>query len=296
MSRSRVTRLDSAIIGGLWILTVLLTLGCASKELRSSPNRMDTAYTKRIEIVYTPANWPAALKADLYQPKGSGPWPTVLLIYGGSWSSADHRWQMRLLARKLARRGFVVMNASYRGLPEFRYPAPVEDLREALRWLRAHASEYHLDPKKIATYGFSAGGHLAAQIGALDGPPEVRVQAVVAASAPTDFTLFPDDPTLARFVGASYANNPALFREASPVFHVTPDDPPVFIYHGTADKTVSPQHAKTFQAALERNSVRHELHWAPGRGHAGMLIFGGELENAAIDFLDEVLRGTNRGK
>ncbi len=271
----------------------LLAAGCASSP-SSSPapvgKKVTTAYAMRSDITYTPRGWPSALQADVYQPDGVGPWPGVLLIYGGSWDSSDHRWQMKLLARKLARRGFMVMNAAYRGTPEFRYPAPVEDLQEALRWLRAHASEYRLNPDRIATYGFSAGGHLAALLGMVGGPPEVRVQAVVAASAPTDLTLYPGGEILPRFLGATFADKPERFQEASPVTYVTADDPPVFLYHGTADKTVSPDHSKAFKVALDRAGVRNELRWVEGRGHATVLLFGGAAEDAAIDFLDANLR------
>lgn len=247
-------------------------------------------FSKTSDVVYTPADWPQPLQADLYRPKGNAVRPAVLLVYGGSWSSADHRWHMTLLARKLARHGFVVMNAAYRGTPEFRYPAQVDDLREALRWLRAHAAEYGVAPARIGVYGFSAGGHLAAMLGTRDGPPEVRVQAVVAASAPTDLTLYPTGEILPRFLGATYAENPALYREASPITHITSDDPPFFLYHGTDDKTVSPNHTKVFKAALDRAGVRNEVRWLEGRAHASVLIFGGEAEDAAIDFLIQALR------
>lgn len=270
----------------------LMLSGCATPGLNPalSAKRQATDFSVQSEVIYTPATWPRPLKADLYRPDGDGPWPAVLLIYGGNWSSADHRWQMKLLARKIAQRGFVVMSASYRGTPDFRYPAPVEDLREALRWLRSHAAEQRVDPGKIATYGFSAGGHLAALLGTLDGPPDVRVQAVVAASAPTDLTLFPGGNILPAFLGGTFADIPQVFRQASPVTHLTADDPPVFLYHGTDDKTVSPEHAKVFKTALDRAGVRNELRWVQGRSHAGTLLCGGATAEAAIDFLDWVLR------
>lgn len=285
--------LNEMLVRSLGLAVALFTAGCGSTHAGSatpSAKRVQTSYFTREDLVYTPRAWPRALKADIYQPKGNGPWPGVLLVYGGSWNSADHRWQMKLLARKLARRGFVVMNAAYRGTPEFRYPAPVDDLREALRWWRANATEYRLNPGKIAAYGFSAGGHLAGLIGTLDGPPEVRVQALVAASAPADLTLFPGGEILPRFLGATYAAQPEIFRQASPVTYVTADDPPVFLYHGTDDTTVSPEHSKAFQAALNRAGVRNDLRWVEGRGHATVLLFGGAAEAAAIDFLDEILR------
>lgn len=269
-----------------------LSVGCASNASSSadkSEKRIKTGYVKE-EVVFTPAEWPRALPATIYQPKGDGPWPGVLLIYGGSWNSAGHRWQMSNIARKLAKRGYVVMNATYRGTPEFIYPAPVEDLKEALRWLRKHSAQYKLDPNRIAAYGFSAGGHLAALLGTMDGPPDVRVQAVVAGSAPTDLTLFPGGEIVPRFLGATIEEKPDLFREASAVSQVTSDDPPAFIYHGTDDTTVSPEHSKVFKAALDRAGVRNELYWVQGRKHASMLIFNGTAEEAAIAFLDSVLR------
>lgn len=277
----------------LFLLAVFVVAGCSSGN-RETPAkasaRIETDYTKKSDVIFTPADWPRALPADIYVPKGRGPWPAVLLIYGGSWSSKDHRWQMSGIARKLASRGFVVMNASYRGTPEFHYPAPLEDMREALRWLRKHAADYQVDPTRVAAYGFSAGGHLAALLGTLDGPPEGRVQAVVAASAPTDLTLFPGGEILPLFLGATYEENPGLFREASAVTHVSKDDPPFFLYHGTDDTTVSPEHTRLFKAALDRVGVRNELRWVEGRGHASMLLFNGAAETAAIDFLDDVLR------
>ncbi|MEO6873686.1 MAG: alpha/beta hydrolase [Opitutaceae bacterium] len=278
-------------------LLLPLFAGCASLSGDLSPPpalRLSTDYSVRRDIVYTPQSWPAPLQADLYQPKGAGTWPAVLLIYGGNWSAADHRWQMQFIARKLARRGYVVLSAQYRGVPENHFPAPLEDLRQALRWLRRHAAENHIDPAKIAAYGFSAGGHLAELIGTLDGPPEVRVQAVVAASAPSDLTLFGGGDVVAQFLGGTLAEIPDVYRAASPVNHVSADDPPFFLYQGTNDETVSPEHSRVFKAALDRAGVMNKLIWLKGRGHASVLLLGSNAEDAAIDFLDAVLRAPAR--
>lgn len=247
-------------------------------------------FTARKNFVYTPDHWPRPLQADLYQPRGEGPFAGVLLVYGGSWSAHDHRWHMRHVARRLARRGLIAVIASYRGCPDFLYPAPLEDLREALRWMRRHAAEWRLSPDRIGTYGFSAGGHLAALLGttaAGNGSPPVA--AIVAASAPHDLTLYPEAEIPPRFLGTTYARNPALFREASPLFHVKPSTPPCFLYHGTADTVVSPEHSRLFKSALDHAGVRGELHWLRGRGHAMTLILGGAAERAAVDFLATTL-------
>jgi acetyl esterase/lipase len=255
-----------------------------------APKRIHTSYTKVADLIYTPPEWPQALKADVFRPKCAGPWPGVVLIHGGSWSMADNRWHMAFLARKLAKRGYVVMNVMYRGTPEFRFPAPVDDIREAVRWLRAHAAEYALNDDKLATYGFSAGGHLAAFVGLHEAETAVRAQAVVAASAPTVFTLYPENKTLEHFLGTTYAEKPEAFRDGSPISYVTSASPPVFQYHGTEDTTVSPKHSIHLKAALDAAGVRNELRWLPGRRHASVLLFARAAENAAIDFLDSVLR------
>jgi acetyl esterase/lipase len=273
-------------------LSGFATGGCTHPGPASpaATSRIKTDYRVRKDTIYTPTHWALPLAADIYLPEGPGPNPGVLLVYGGSWSSTDHRWQMTLLARKLAQRGYVVMSARYRGTPEYRYPAPLDDLRQALRWLRGHASELRLRSDKVAIYGFSAGGHLAALVGVTAETADLRPQAVVAVSAPLDLTLDPTGTAIPRFLGATFAENPNLYREASPIAHVTQDDPPFFLYHGTNDKTVSPEHTRLFKAALDRAHVRNVIQWVEGRGHAAMLIRGGVTADAAIDFLDAVLR------
>lgn len=276
-----------------WLMLVGLMsaiTGCAtsSDESDVTAKPVRTSYEKRSNFVYTPPTWPRALPSDLYLPEGEGPWPAVILIHGGSWDSKDHRWWMKLIARKLAKRGYVVMNVAYRGAPEFPYPAPLDDLREAVRSLRAHAGEWRVNPQQIAAYGFSAGGHLASLLGTLPASPADRLQAVVAVSAPSDLTLFKTGEILPRFLGATYAADPQRYVDASPTTHVSSDDPPFFLYHGTDDTTVAPEHSRRLAAALERAGVRHELRWVEKRGHAAMLFRAGSAEDAAIDFLDTV--------
>lgn len=282
------------ILRSLMVLFALVWGGCQSSgsaEGGAKAGRVEVDYEVKRDVVYTPTGWPRALQADVYVPEGAGTFPGVLLIYGGSWSEADHRWQMKLLARKIAARGFVVMSAQYRGTPGARFPAPVDDLREALRWLHAHAGDYKVRADRLAVYGFSAGGHLAAFLGTNAEGAAPRPRAVVAASAPLDLTLFPTGEILPRFLGATYQERPELYRQASPITYVTAETPPFFLYHGTGDKTVSPEHTRVFKAALDRAGVRSEVRWLEGKGHASVLLFGGEAADEAIDFLDTVLRG-----
>jgi acetyl esterase/lipase len=247
-------------------------------------------FTVRKDIIYSPAGWPQALPADLYQPKGTGPWPGVLLIHGGSWTGADHRSQMASIARRLARRGYVVMNATYRLAPQFLYPAQVKDLQQATKWLRDHAQELNLRADRVGTFGYSAGGNLAALIAAIDAPASLRFGAVVAGGAPTDLRKFPDSPVVEKYLGGLESKIPGAFADASPITHISRDDPPVFLYHGTRDTLVPVDQAADYQAALQRKGVPHELLWQNGRGHVTAYFFDHDAVSAAIDFLDRHLR------
>ncbi len=272
----------------LLVLPVLLA-SCASPGGTGAQRplvRYQTAYS----ITYSPEGWPKRLLADLYLPEGTETRPAVIVIHGGSWATRDKRYYMSPVARKLAEHGFMVMNVTYRGAPKWKYPAPVEDVREAVKWLRRHAVAYHLDPKQIGVFGYSAGAQIAAQVGALDAPPEVRVQAVVGGGTPANMELFKTDFVVPGYMGGPLSKVPQTFFEASPVNHITPDDPPFFLYHGSTDRIVPPQHAVELDAALTRAGVKHELVWVKNRGHFTTFFFGKEAVRKAIDFLDQTLR------
>ena len=274
---------------------LLAASGCASRESEAEEaplNSVETYFRVQRDFVYTPAGWPEELRADLYLPDTQEVCPAVLVVHGDGWKETGRRRQMDFIAKKLARRGYVVLNASYRTTPRWTYPAPIEDLREAIKWLRVNAREHRIDPDRVAVFGYSAGGHLAAQLGVLDGPPEVRVQAVVAGGAPTDLALHPGGEFEMAFLGGTWIEVPDMFREASPVTHVTPDDPPFFLYHGTLDRVASPEHAKRRDAALAAAGVRHELYWMKGRANLTGMMFDARAEDRAVDFLDSELRKT----
>lgn len=233
-----------------------------------------------------------ALTLEAYVPEGSGPFPGVLVIHGGGWS-ARRPSDMRATARLLARRGYVALNVTYRLAPANRYPAAVDDVREALRWARREAGALKLDPARVGAWGYSAGAHLAAMLG-VEGGDELgtqdRVQAVVAGGTPADFEMYPKSPIITPFMGKTFAEDPALWRAASPVNHVTPDDAPFFLYHGTADTLVEPAQAERMAAALTKAGVRHEVYWVRRLGHVGAFVFDRGASRRAVSFLDAVLR------
>lgn len=267
----------------------LLFASCGTSYLGNSGNVRGpnfASYSVRRDIVYTPPDWPAPVLGDLYRPRNAKLAPAVLLVHGGGWTGGDGRWQMVPIAKQLVKRGYVVLNVTYRLAPRWIYPAPVDDLDEAVKWMRAHAAEEGIDPTRIATFGYSAGGYLAALVG-LDA--RMKIKAIVAGGAPADLTLYPGGDLVPQFLGGTKQGIPERFREASPVNHVTRKSPPVFIYHGGVDTLVPPEHAWEFDAKLTKFKVPHELHWIEGRNHISAFLFSGNTIRLAIDFLDRTM-------
>jgi acetyl esterase/lipase len=193
------------------------------------------------------------------------PRPAVILIHGGGWASFD-KSTMRTLAQFLARSGFVAVPVDYRLFHDGvnRWPAQLDDVQRSVRWLRANAAKYNVAPDQIGAYGHSAGAQLAALLGMIDtrdnSDPALakyssKVQAVVDSSGPTEFTGFPkdsdEDKFFSSFFGASYSAHPEIWRDASPVNHVSKSNAPFLIIHGTHDEQVSIAQAQALYDKLK---------------------------------------------
>ncbi|MEK6230797.1 MAG: alpha/beta hydrolase [Luteolibacter sp.] len=241
----------------------------------------------RRDVAFTPEGWPARLVADLYIPSSTQkPTPAVLLVHGGGWNGKERRSDMSAIAKTLAKRGYFVMNATYRLTPDWKFPAQTDDLGAALRYMQKNEKTLSIDTSRIATFGYSAGGHLAALIG-LD--PDNGVKAIVAGGAPADLRFWPDGKLTGLLLGGPLKGNEAIYRKASPVSYVRKDSPPVFIYHGTADDLVPVEHPKAFIGALQAKGVPHETYWIKGRSHIFAHLFSAAAIPKAIDFLDKNL-------
>ena len=279
----------------LLLVPFLLLAGCVDPlGVRDTGLHVTTkpGYTVTRNMVYTPADWPEPVRGDFYQPKGvSGPAPAVLLIHGGGWTGEDGRWQMNPIAGKLVKRGYAVFNVTYRLAPRWRYPAPVDDLNQALAWMHRHAGEKGIDTSRISTYGYSAGGYLAAMIGL---PEKAGIRAIVMGGAPSDLTYYASGNLVQQFLGGRREEIPGIYEESSPVNHVSRGSPPVFIYHAKKDRLVRPEHAVSMMAALDEKQVRHEVLWIPGRGHISAFLLPGNSVDEAIGFLDRENRETLR--
>jgi acetyl esterase/lipase len=219
------------------------------------------------------------LRLDIYQPKNlDGPRPVLIFIHGGGWRKGKKEDYLLYLI-SFAQKGYVTASISYRLLPDALYPAAVEDVKCAVRWIRSHARDYHIDPDKIAVIGGSAGGHLAMMIGyssdvpALDGqcPADSvssRVQAVVDLYGPVDLTTeyARTHKTTLSFFGQPYDVIPQLYKQGSPTTYISADDPPTLIFHGSIDELVPVSQSDSLKKRLDRVGVPNEYHrltWWP---------------------------------
>lgn len=214
-------------------------------------------------------------RLDLCQPEdATSARPGILLIHGGGWMLGDKQ-SGTPQCKSLASLGFLVANVDYRlshaHEPSHEWPAQLVDVQLAVRWLRAHASQLGLDSKHICADGTSAGGHLAVFLGVLGtihagdeagllANESPQVSCVVDNFGPTDLTnpqeLDPLQvyiPTL--FGGKTLQSDPQLYRDASPIFDVSPHSAPMLIIQGTQDSVVIPTHSLELQRALQRNHV-----------------------------------------
>jgi acetyl esterase/lipase len=247
-------------------------------QLAPSPATAEVAYDFIPDQVYVERD-SGPLKADLYVPQGDGPFPAMIVVHGGAWATGT-KAQLAGMAKALARLGYTTAAISYRLAPQNTFPAQICDCQAAVRWLRANAEKYKVDAGRIGGYGYSAGGQLVALLGALDDDddvrepglpadaPSARLQVVVAGGAPCDFRRLPaDSKQLAYWLGGTPAEKPDAYREASPTTYVTPDDPPMFFFHGGADRIVPIRSPQRMVARLKEVGVPAEFHEVPECDH-----------------------------
>jgi acetyl esterase/lipase len=210
------------------------------------------------------------LLLDIYQPaaSASGLRPAVILIHGGGWTSFD-KTTMHGMATFLARSGFVAFSVDYRLMhgAENLWPIQLDDVQHAVRWIRANAAKYGVDPDHIGAFGHSSGAQLAALLGMEEAREtsdpvlakySSKVQAVVDVDGPTDFTTHGDsdgDIFLTAFFGGDYVHHPAVWQDASPVFHVSRNSSPFLIVHGTHDEYVPITQAQELADKLKQAGV-----------------------------------------
>jgi acetyl esterase/lipase len=249
----------------------------------------------REKIVYSKVG-DRELLLDAFVPKREGNLPAVLVVHGGAWRSGN-RQQLRTYAKELAKRGIVCFAIDYRLAPEHKFPAQIEDCREAVKWIRANATEFKVDTERLGAIGYSAGGHLVCLLATTGEKPkeengnvDTRIKAAVAGGAPTDFRSFPDNGKWAEYwMGGDLKTCPDLFRDASATAFVDKEDAPVFFFNGTVDKVVPIAWSQSCYEALKSIGVKTEMHTIEGAGHMEAARDVAALEKA-FAFLEAELK------
>ncbi len=226
------------------------------------------------------------LHLDLYVPQSPRPAPVVLWVFGGSWRIGNKGYHVNL--RDLPQHGIALAAIEYRLSGEAKYPAQLDDCQAAAAWLRLHGPEYGLDPRQIAASGESAGGHLAALLGTVEG--KSRIQAVCALYPPTDLIAIgreyanPRQPTsIEELLGGPIEQNLALAAQGSPVHHVSPSSPPFLLFHGAQDSLVPIWHSRELNRRLHAAGVESKLEIVPGKSH-WFLLSKSQVEETAAFF------------
>ena len=240
------------------------------------------------------------LLLDLYQrPATQVPRPLVVMVHGGSWQRGS-RSDYPELNEYLAARGYAVADIDYRVAPAALFPAPIEDLHDALTFLVERAEVLGLDPQRIAVIGRSAGGHIALTA-AYTSP--VPVRGVVAFYAPTDMkwsweqstdlTYMDGKQLVEIFMGGPPSSDPELFRAASPLFLATETSPATLLFHGARDRLVAPEQSTRLARRLDELGVANLHFELPGATHGFDCAFtgpGAQISTFAIErFLGSVL-------
>jgi pectinesterase len=260
------------------------------------------------DIVYCTVNQ-HQLKLDVFAPNRTGQFPAVLMIFGGGWRSGDRAMHVPM-AQKLAARGYVVVTADYRLSTEALYPAAVNDIKTALKWMRANAKFYAIDADRVAVWGFSAGGQLAALVGTTGGSNLYKgddiyhrytdkVQAIIDVDGILAF-IHPESgegddskktSAATYWFGSGKTVHPELWQQASALNHVDKNTPPILFLNSGVDRMHAGRNDMTKK--LDSLHIYHELHAFEGAPHPFILFepwFTPSL-NYTVAFLDRVLKG-----
>ena len=291
--------------------------------LQEIPPRANTDHVKRrfLDIAY--AGLSPAQRLDIYLPEeGAVPFPVIVSIHGGAFMGCDKADIQVLPMLEGLERGYAVVAVNYRLSWQATWPALVHDVKAAVRWIRANAGRYHVDPERIAAWGGSAGAYLASILGTSAGVSELEdlslgnpdqpshVQAVVAWFGPTNFLKMDEylkkrglapapgmehsgaNSPESLLMGDQITKIPDRVRAANPETYITPAAPPFFLQHGTVDSTVPVQMSINFAGKLEqvlgKDRVRLEL--LEGAEHVDPLFETPDNVDKVFSFLDKFVR------
>jgi len=242
----------------------------ASPRVRVVPDLVYARYGQR------------ALLLDLYLPMNPAKraFPGAIVVRGGGWMVNDRK-RFAHIASALAERGLAAASIEYRNADEAAFPGAIQDVKAAVRWMRANSRTYGIDPEAVATLGGSSGAQMALLAGLTFGVPEFegdggypatssRIQGVVAMATPADLLSLStgNQETVAKFLHATASEDRAKWQWASPINHIPSDGPPVLLLHGANDESVPTTQSTDFARRYREGGAHVELHILPGAPHA----------------------------
>lgn len=248
------------------------------------------------------------LRLDVFYPKTQKQkFPAIILVHGGGWKSGDKSQQIPL-GKIIASKGFVAAAVEYRLSPEAMYPAAILDLKAAVRWLRKNHAKYFIDTNKIAALGCSSGGHLVSMLGVTNDNPKFdgsgsyldrssKVQAIIDIDGILDFTHpaesgkdnDPKKPSAGKlWLGASFQENPGLWKEASPITWVNKSTPPFLFINSSLNRFHAGR--DEFINILESYGTYSEVHTLPNTPHPFWFFhpWFNQIVEICITFLERV--------
>jgi acetyl esterase/lipase len=230
----------------------------------------------KTNIVYGTAG-NQTLRLDANVPDGTGPFPAVIAIHGGGWGTGDKsgKGDFAPILKLLTADQVTWFSPDYRLAPTNRWPACFDDVQAAIRWVKAHATEYKGDPNRISLLGYSAGGHLACLAATL-AAPDTQVQAVVGLAPPIDLLADAENrsgigkwSSMRKLLGSDVMDDETIsqLKQLSPINHVKPGLPPFLLMQGDSDKTILPALTMNFVFKLKENNVPSDVYFLKGAGH-----------------------------
>ncbi len=237
------------------------------------------------------------LHLDFYPPaQRLTPAPCVVVVHGGGWDGGSRR-QLAPLNGFLAAEGYAVATLEYSLAPKYRYPAPLEDVADALAFLKSHAAALGIDPERFVMLGRSAGGQIALQAAYTLHDPAIK--GVIAFYAPADMVFgysLPTNPLIMdsrllmeQYLGGTYPDHPDAYVASSPVEHLSAASPPTLLLHGRPDVLVSFRHTAHMRERMEKLGMRHFIVDIPWGAHGFDFVFRGPGSQISLYFIERFL-------
>ncbi|CAH1536739.1 Lipase [Vibrio owensii] len=288
------------------IMTLLSAISLSILTVNVQANTLESAVVDK-DIVFKTVKG-REIKLDLYKPKlqSAQPYPLLVWVHGGAWKRGSKDaipTKNPLLLQSVIEKGYALAAVDYRLSGEASFPAPVQDINDALNFLHDHAQQYHIAADNFVMMGRSAGGHLAGFIGTTNAhsniefyeKPKYQVKAVVSFFGPTDLLALGSKggksaskkSSVSRFLDDTPSSIPDIAKQASSTTYVNQNTPPFIQLHGTVDKRVPLSQSALLKAKLDEYGIENQLWIEEGVGHSAPVFDSKKYVPHVMAFLDK---------